>query len=49
MFVFSQGSVATRCAFGGKYDTNLVANLPPNPAVKNFKNQSTFVKAMNEY
>jgi len=26
-FSVSQGSVATRCVCGGKYDTNLVANL----------------------
>jgi len=34
---FSQGSVATRCRYGGKYNTDLVANLLLSPTVKEFK------------
>ena len=33
---FSQGSVATNCRFGGKYDMILVANLPLGLKVKEF-------------
>jgi len=40
---FSQGSVATHCRCGGKYDTNLVANLLLGPTVK------TFRKSVNNY
>jgi len=46
---FSQGSVATSCRYGGKYDTSLVANLRMSPTVKIFENWSTFLKVMNEY
>ena len=45
---FSQGSVATRCRCGGKYDMNLVPNLLMSPTVKNSENRSTFIKFMNE-
>ena len=33
----SQGSVATLCRCGGKYDTSLVANLLVSPTVKTFR------------
>jgi len=46
---FAQGSVATRCRCGGKYDMSLVANLLMSPTVKNLANCSTSVKVMNEY
>ena len=49
LICFSQGSVATRCRYGGKYDTSLVANLRMSPTVKIFENWSTFLKVMNEY
>jgi len=46
----SQGSEATHCRCGGKYDTDLVANLLLSPTLKNFfLNRSTFIKAMGEY
>jgi len=34
---FSQGSVATRCRCGGKYNADIVANLLLSPTVKEFK------------
>jgi len=48
---FSQGSVATRCRCGGKYDMSLVANLLMSPTVKkNWRPVNiNFVKVMNEY
>jgi len=33
---FPQGSVATCCRYGGKYNTDLMANLLLNPTVKEF-------------
>jgi len=46
----SQGNVVTHLTCGGKYDANLVAVLLPRPTVKkNFLNQPTFLKVMNEY
>jgi len=36
IFCISQGSVVTRLRCGGKYGTNLVANLLLNPTVKEF-------------
>jgi len=35
-YVFSQGSVATHCRCGGKYDMGFVPNLPPSLTVKEF-------------
>ena len=35
-YCFSQGSVATHCRYGGKYDTKLVANLSLSLTVKGF-------------
>jgi len=34
--MFSQDGVAIHCRCGGKYDTDLVANLPLNMTVKEF-------------
>jgi len=41
-FSVSQGSVATRCVCGGKYDTNLVANLLMSLTMKKIENRSTW-------
>ena len=49
VLLFLQGSVATRCRCGGKYDVSLVANLLMSPTVKKVENRSKFVKVMNEY
>ena len=41
---FSQGSVTTRCRCGGKYNTDLVANLSLSPTVKEFKQELSYRK-----
>jgi len=41
---FAQGSVATRCRCGGKYDMSLVANLLASPTVKNILKILTNIK-----
>ena len=41
---FSQGSVATRCRCGGKYNTDIVANLLPSTTVKDFKQELSYRK-----
>jgi len=45
LLCFSRNSVETHCRCGGKYDTDLVANLTPSLTVKeNFKIDQQFSK-----